>query len=206
MLSQFNRRFGIPGVIAVVALIFAMSGGAIAARDYLGGTSSQKHQKPRRGPRGPQGIQGPQGPPGQGLPGPQGPEGPAGQKGPEGSPWVAGGTLPSGKTESGTWIAAVFEVEPGKSEGGAAISFGIRLLLPPEVHWIAEGEEGNEHATECPGTVALPRAAKGNLCLYTAEDQGLELEESFPFVSGALFKFKGPPNKAAAGTWAVTGS
>lgn len=206
MLARFNKQFGTPGVIAVVALIFAMSGGALAAQDYVGRSSSQSRQKPKRGPRGPQGIQGvqgPQGPPGRGL---QGPEGSAGQKGPEGSPWVAGGTLPSGKTESGTWIAAVLEVEPGKSEGGTAISFGIRLLLPPEVHLIAEGEEGNEHATECPGTVALPRAAKGNLCLYTAEDQGLELEESFPFISGALFKFKGPPNKAAAGTWAVTGS
>jgi len=206
MLSHFNMRFGSPGVIALVALIFAMSGGAFAAHDYIAGTGSQSHQKPRRGPRGPrgiQGIQGPQGPPGLGV---QGSEGPVGQKGPEGSPWVAGGTLPSGKTESGTWIAAVFEVEPGKSEGGAAISFGIRLLLPPEVHLIAEGEEGNQHASECPGTVALPRAAKGNLCLYTAEDQGLELEEDFPFVSGALLKFKGPPNKAAAGTWAVTSS
>jgi hypothetical protein len=209
VLSHFNDRFGTASVIAVVALIFAMSGGAFAARDYVAESSSQKRQKPRRGPRGPRGIQGIQGPQGlQGLPGlgVQGPEGQVGQKGPEGSPWVAGGALPSGKTESGTWIAAVFEVEPGKSEGGAAISFGIRLLLPPEVHLIAEGEEGNEHATECPGTVALPRAAKGNLCLYTAEDQGLELEENYPFVSGALLKFKGPPNKAAAGTWAVTGS
>jgi hypothetical protein len=107
---------------------------------------------------------------------------------------------------SGTWIAAVLgdEVEPGRAEGGTAISFGIRLLLPPEVFVIAEGEEGSEHAAECPGSVALPRAAKGKLCLYTAEDQGLELEESFPVVSGALLKFKGPPGSASAGTWAVT--
>jgi hypothetical protein len=119
---------------------------------------------------------------------------------------VAGGTLPSGKAVSGTWIAAVLgaEVEPGKGEGGTAISFGLRLVLPPEIHLIAEGEEGSEHALECPGSVALPRAAKGNLCLYTAEDQGLTLTESFAFVGGALLKFKGAPSKAAAGTWAVT--
>jgi hypothetical protein len=69
---------------------------------------------------------------------------------------------------------------------------------------VAEGKEGKEHAAECPGSLALPRAAKGDLCLYVAENQGLELDESFPFVSGALIKLKGPPGGAAAGTWAVT--
>jgi hypothetical protein len=69
---------------------------------------------------------------------------------------------------------------------------------------VAEGKEGKEHAAECPGSLALPRAAKGALCLYVAENQGLELDESFPFVSGALIKLKGPPGGAAAGTWAVT--
>jgi hypothetical protein len=50
----------------------------------------------------------------------------------------------------------------------------------------------------------VPIAAKGNLCIYTAESQGLTLSESFAFVSGALLKFKGAPNSTAAGTWAVT--
>ena len=204
--SKFDRGFGIPGLIAVLALLFAMSGGAQATRDLLTLASSAKSAKPiriKRGPRGFRGSQGPAGPPGQGVPGPPGPEGP---KGAEGSPWTAGGTLPSGKTLSGTWIAAVLgdEVEPGVGEGGTAISFGIRLLIPPEVFVVAEGEAGKEHAAECPGSVALPRAAKGTLCLYTAEAQGLELEEGFPSVSGAVLTFKGPPNQAAAGTWAVT--
>lgn len=206
MRSKFDRRFGVPGLLAVLALLFAMNGGAQATKNMLTSAVSSKSSKStqvKRGPRGLRGLQGPQGPPGPGVPGPPGPEGP---KGAEGSPWTAGGTLPSGKSMSGTWIAAVLadEVEPGVGEGGAAISFGIRLVLPPEVFVVAQGEGGKEHAAECPGSVALPRAAKGNLCLYTAEDQGLELEESFPFVSGALLTFKGPPNQAAAGTWAVT--
>lgn len=209
MLSRFNKRFGAPGVIAMVALIFTMSGGAFAARDYVGKSSSQSRQKPKtgprgpRGPQGPQGLQGPQGPSGQSIRGPAGAEGP---RGPEGSPWVSGGVLPSGKTESGTWIAAAIgeEIEPGKAEGGTAISFGIRLALSPTIRLIGKEKEGIEHAAECPGSVGLPLATKGNLCVYTAEDQGLTLTESFAFVGGALLKFKGAPSKAAAGTWAVT--
>jgi hypothetical protein len=114
--------------------------------------------------------------------------------------------LPSGKSESGTWIAAVLgdETEPGKGEGGASISFGVPLLIPPDIYLVAQGKAGKEHAAECPGSFALPRAAKGNLCLYTGVDQGLELDESFPFNGGALLTFKGPPNQATAGTWAVT--
>jgi len=206
MLPRLRGHFGVPGVIALLALVFAMSGVSLAARDYLG-SAAQVRKASQRGPRGPRGMQGPQGIPGpQGAQGPEGPAGPAGPKGPEGSPWPAGGTLPSGKTEQGTWIAGVLgaEVEPGKGEGGTTVSFGIRLVSPPEIHVIAEGKEGSEHSVECPGSVSLPLAAKGNLCLYTAEDQGLDLTETFPFVSGALLKFKGPPNTAAAGTWAVT--
>lgn len=209
MFRLVRKHFGIPGVVAIVALIFAMSGGALAAHDYLG-SQSKSHEryakKTMRGPRGPRGIQGPQGLPGQSIRGPQGETGQTGPRGPEGNPWMAGGTLPSGRTESGTWIAGVFgpEVEPGVSEGGSSISFGMRLTLPPDVYLIAKGQEGNEHVAECPGSVALPQASKGSLCLYTAEDQGLEIGEVFPFVSGALLKFRGEPNTVSAGTWAVT--
>lgn len=202
MLSRFNRWFGPPGVIAVVALVFAMGGGALAARQFFAKPNTHRHEL-KRGPRGPRGFQGDQGPQGAGGQSIVGPEGP---QGPEGSPWVAGGALPSGKTESGTWIAATIgkEVEPGKVEGATAISFGIRLLIPPEIFMVGEGKEGKEHATECPGSLALPRAANGDLCLYVGENQGLELDESFPLVSGALVKLKGPSGGAAAGTWAVT--
>jgi hypothetical protein len=96
------------------------------------------------------------------------------------------------------------EVEPGKSEGAGSVSFVIRTVIPPTVHLIAKDKEGAEHAAECPGSVSLPLAAKGHLCLYTAEDQGLTLLETFSSTSGALLTFKGPFKAAAAGTWAVT--
>jgi hypothetical protein len=209
MLSWFNRQFGPSGAIAVVALIFAMTGGAVAARQYVAEPAPRSKPKVVRGPRGPQGprgAQGPQGPQGPAGSSTRGPEGPAGPAGAEGSPWVAGGILPTGKTLSGAWVAGVLgaEVSPGKGVGGTAVSFGIRLAVTPEVHLIGKDKEGDEAAQECPGTIGLPLAAKGHLCLYTAEDQGLTLEEARAFPGGALIRFNGAPNTAAAGTWAVT--
>ena len=56
------------------------------------------------GANGKDGAQGDKGPEGQqGLQGKQGEPGPEGEKGEEGSPWTAGGTLPSGETETGIW-------------------------------------------------------------------------------------------------------
>jgi len=214
MVSLLRQRFGLSGIAVVIAAVFAMTGGAFAGGGQLARlVVTSEHPKPgalqrkqvARGPRGPRGATGPEGPAGVGLPGAPGPAGP---KGPEGSPWPAGGTLPSGRSMSGTWIAAAVgaEVEAGKSEGGGSISFVIRLALPPAIHLIGKGKEGTEHAAECPGSANLPLAAKGNLCIYTAEDQGLVLEDAFVSQSGALLTFKGPTKAATAGTWAVTAS
>lgn len=82
MFSSFRNRFGIPGVISVIALVFAMFGGAYAANDSGGDASKatasakKKGKKAKRGPRGPRGKRGPVGP--------QGPAGPAGAKGDKG--------------------------------------------------------------------------------------------------------------------------
>src|SRR5262249_4744993 len=147
------------------------------------GHSSRVHRRGARGPRGARGVAGPRGP--EGPRGPAGEQGASGPKGAEGSPWTVGGTLPSGRAESGTWVAAAVgaEVEPGKREGAGSVSFSIRTAIPPEVHLIAKGREGAEHSVECPGSVRLPLAAKGSLCLYTAEDQGLTLLETFSLFS-----------------------
>jgi hypothetical protein len=95
-------------------------------------------------------------------------------------------------------------VAPGESEGAGTVSFVIRTVIPPEIHLIAKGQAGNEHAIECPGSTNLPLAAKGNLCLYAVEDQGLTLAETFSSTSGAVLTFRGPSKAAAAGVWAVT--
>jgi hypothetical protein len=91
MFSTLRNRFGIPGVISVIALVFALVGGAFAAND-LGGSgksvtaSAKKAAKGPRGPRGPKGATGATGPAGAaGLQGPAGPQGPSGGDGKEGT-------------------------------------------------------------------------------------------------------------------------
>lgn len=86
MFSTLRTRFGIPGVISVMALVFAMFGGAYAASNSSGGgKATASKTKVKKGPRGPRGATGPAGP--------QGPAGPAGAKGDtgaQGNPGAAG--------------------------------------------------------------------------------------------------------------------
>jgi hypothetical protein len=204
MLNAIRRNLSPPTAIAVVALVFAMSGGAIAAKNYAAGpakaSSQAKKAKVKRGPRGPKGKRGLQG-----LPGPQGPVGPQGPKGDTGDPWTAGGFLPSGASLGGTWIAGVGpELGFGKGAAAASISFGLPLQAPPEIVIVKKGKEGEEHAAECPGSAVVPKAAKGKLCLYTVQESGLELQAAIPAPVGAILTYVGTPGTGDAGTWAVT--
>jgi hypothetical protein len=203
MLSALQKRFGTAAmVVAIVALVAALAGGAWAASGALTGKQKKEVTKIAKqyagkpgatgpaGPAGAAGAQGPQGPPGaQGAPGPQGEPGAKGEEGKpgkEGSPWTAGGTLPSGKTETGTWSLAR-EEGAGLQSITIPISFPIPLAAPlgePEVHLIAptgeelflEGIEIKQRPpTRCggalnpPGTAADPAAAPGNLCVYVTQ-------------------------------------
>jgi Collagen triple helix repeat (20 copies) len=205
MFNAIRRSFSVPTAIAVVALVFAMTGGAFAAKDsFTGPARASKSKKGNKGPRGPRGPKGARGP--QGLQGPKGDTGPQGPKGDTGSPWTAGGTLPSGRSLGGSWaVAAGPEVFPGTGVGVATISFGLPLAAPPELVVVKEGEEGKEHAAECPGTVIVPLAAPGKLCLYTASESGLA-PAAPPAVGvvGAALTYSGSPGDINAGSWAVT--
>jgi hypothetical protein len=219
MLSPLRNRFGIPGVISVIALVFAMFGGAYAATNTGKATSSAKAKKGPRGPKGPKGDTGPAGPAGsagakgdKGDPGSNGAAGKDGtsvnntaepkganckeggtklvgagttyacngEKGKEGSPWTLGGTLPPGKTETGSWAFGVISegaAPPGFGNYRLPISFTIPLaedLTASQVHYInAEGKEVKEsglveNPPNCTGSADDPIAAPGHLCVYTA--------------------------------------
>jgi len=133
MLRAIRNHITAPTMIATIALVFAMTGGAYAAKKYL--ISSTKQISPKvlkslqgtagkAGPAGPAGAAGAVGP--AGTPGAQGPAGPAGAAGGQGEKGAAGAagpvgpkgatgatgatgtsgfteTLPAGKTETGTW-------------------------------------------------------------------------------------------------------
>jgi Collagen triple helix repeat (20 copies) len=202
MLNAIRRNLSLPTAIAVMALVFAMTGGAFAAKDYVEGPAqaSKKGKQGKRGPRGPRGKRGPKGPQG-----PQGVKGEPGPKGDTGNPWTAGGLLPSGESLGGTWVAGAGpDLGLGKGVAAASISFGFSLPLPPEIVIVKKGQEGVESAAECPGSVVFPKAAKGKLCLYTAEESGLELQAAIPSPVGAILTYLGTPGTGNAGTWAVT--
>ncbi|HEY1689057.1 MAG TPA: hypothetical protein VGF95_09370 [Solirubrobacteraceae bacterium] len=153
MYSAVRRHMSATTVLAVIALVFAMSGGAYAASKYL--ITSTKQISPKvlkslrgkagakgvagaAGPAGPAGPQGPAGATGatgpQGPEGKEGPQGPKGEEGPagkEGSPWTADGTLPAGSTETGAWSASGFAPKGNSEFDYSAISFNI--ALPAEV-------------------------------------------------------------------------
>jgi Collagen triple helix repeat (20 copies) len=206
MLNAIRRNLSPPTAIAIAALVFAMTGGAYAATNHSGSAEASKGTRGKQGPRGPRGKQGPRGLTGpQGSVGPKGDTGPQGPKGDTGDPWTAGGFLPSGASLGGTWVAgAGSEVLPGKGFAVASISFGLPLQGLPTIVIVKKGKEGEEHAAECPGSLAFPKAAKGTLCLYTGEEAGLELQAATPSPFGALITYTGTPGTGNVGTWAVT--
>jgi hypothetical protein len=183
MFSGVRRRFSYANVVATLALVFAMSGGALAASKYL--ITSTKQIKPSvlsslKGKAGPAGAVGGAGPAGAvgpagagGAVGPAGAQGPAGEKGAagpegkagkngtngkEGSPWTANGTLPVGSTETGTW--SMGEMPRGAAKGTlglsklkASISFTIPLAKPIEDEAKVHVFEGTTVPSGCSGTV-----------------------------------------------------
>jgi hypothetical protein len=148
----------------------------------------------------------------QGLPGRNGLNGSNGRNGSNGANGASGtsgftSTLPSGKTEVGTWAA---DLLTEASVYYVPISFNIPLLAPPESTLI--GKKAPSTA-ECPGTVGNPKAAPGHLCIYTGELSGGSLflfdpsqEGGGVNTYGTVLGLKSGASLALAyGTWAVTG-
>jgi hypothetical protein len=225
MLSPLRNRFGIPGVIAVIALVFAMFGGAYAASNKDGGkaTASAKAKRGPRGPKGPKGDPGPAGPQGSagpaGAPGKDGAAGRSGPPGPEGSPWTAGGTLPAEKTETGSWAGLVGPFEIGVS----ALTFVLPLeeeLDEEHVHIVTlEAQANGEQPEGCAaGTAADPTADPGHLCVFVGGSAGATASgiaksggESLFGVgahgastTGGIVILGGPSGAIMWGSWAVT--
>jgi hypothetical protein len=287
MFSTLRTRFGIPGVISVMALVFAMFGGAYAASNSSDGGKATASAKAKKGPRGPKGATGPAGP--AGPAGPQGPAGAAGAKGDAGSPgsagapgapgssvtsisfegtdepdeaeceeaggvefksasptpdyacngangangnpWTAGGTLPVGATETGSWSISATPAgtpitgEPEVHVAAAPISFPIPLSAPiteaSHTIFVPEGDTTTAHCSAPPlnGTAEDPKAESGYLCAYAGLTASGVLE---PFSQLGFGPFVGPFGTKAGrsgtsiwfvingetlgtGSWAVTG-
>jgi hypothetical protein len=218
MFSTLRTRFGIPGVISVIALVFAMLGGAYAAQSNSGGKATAS-AKAKKGPRGPKGATGPAGPAG-----PQGPAGAAGAKGDAGANGAAGGvgptgptglqgnkgatglqgppgatgfsgfteTLPVGKTETGQWSANYIRVQQ-EIQVKEEISFPIPLPKKVKAVYLNKEETAAETVKEgCSweysNPSALPKAPQGTLCVFTEAEEN-EHAEGFKFFASHESEF-----------------
>jgi hypothetical protein len=248
MFEKLRKRVTYANVLVTFALVFAMTGGAWAAGKFV--ITSTKQIKPSvlaqlkgkagaagaQGPAGPAGIagkDGAQGPKGdQGTPGADGKEGPqgkegkegkAGVEGKEGSPWTAGGTLPAGKTETGSFAGFTTPNPEVTSHSYVPISFTIPLaaeLDKEHVHVIKEKEAAPEACEDAghPGlaTSSNPEATSGNLCVFITVDPqsiitrlykaGSENVEPGASVTGSYLDAAGGlAERSVIGSWAVTG-
>ncbi len=126
MFSTLRTRFGIPGVISVIALVFAMFGGAYAASNSASGGKATASAKAKKGPRGPKGATGPAGP--------QGPAGPAGPAGPKGDTGAAG--------TNGTNGTNGVSVTTSAASAGECPSGGIKVASASPTTKVCNGTTG----------------------------------------------------------------
>ncbi len=230
-----RRHLNYANVTATLALVFAMSGGAMAAKHYLIESTKQinpkvlKKLKGNAGKAGAPGANGATGAAGAtgsvGAIGPQGPTGKEGTAGKEGSPGKNGepgkegkqgepgpllATLPSGKTETGSFGAAQYTASSatGISFVIPQISYPFPLASEPTPEVI---QEGGSSTTHCPGSATAPSAAPGFLCIYVSS--AFEIEGGVSVESFVKYKLGAEPFASAKksnvtaqlfGTWAVT--
>jgi hypothetical protein len=147
-----RNRFGIPGVISVMALVFAMFGGAFAASQSNDAGKATASATAKKGPRGPKGATGPAG--AAGSQGPAGPQGPKGDNGTPGSPGSPG--------SNGQGITTA--VEP--PFGNCGDQEGVKIVSSSGTNYVCSGVIGGPGPEGSPWTVGgtLPAGAtlKGN--------------------------------------------
>ncbi len=200
MISRIHSKLGTAGfIIAIIALVAAMTGGAYAALSNadkkfvkkearkFSKQFSKKFAKP--GAPGAPGLPGPAGPAGPagakgdtGAAGPQGPQGDEGPPGPTGATGPAGEdgacseennacVMPSGSTLIGHWGVAL----TGAGLATSPISFNLAYPGAPTLHYVTfEEAEEEEVPAECSegtteGSASEPIADPGHLCVFEDE-------------------------------------
>lgn len=159
MFSKMHNKLGTAGlVVAIVALVFAMVGGAYAAQQALNGKQKKEVEKIAKKYAGKQGPQGPQGP--------AGPAGPMGVQGAKGDPGVDGQqglTGSTGKTGATGVSGATGLVGPTGATGlpgslGATGPTGPKGATGDSV----AGPTGPTGATGAPGPAGGPTGPTGS--------------------------------------------
>ncbi len=210
-----SRRRPSPAlIVAIVALVVACAGTAIAANlitssEIKNGTIkkqdlSAKLKKSLKGKRGPQGP-----------PGEQGPPGPSG---------LSGGTIPSGTTVTGGWGGRYIAALAGTQTNSYLLTYSFPLPAPVRLT-DAQVQFGAGTASPvgdadpaCSGSVAAPTAPAGMVCIYSndgARDNstltGFKLSAAQANTDADAHGFtvrminvNTPGTMRAEGTWAYT--
>lgn len=126
--------------------------------------------------------------------------------GAEGSPWTAGGSLPSGATETGNWTLVGTAADTNGVD--IPLSFPIPLNEPLDeahVHYRSEVD----FTTFCKGNGTVPEPVPGNLCVYLTESvngavasgiySSFEEGEKGALTMGAVLAFSAPTGIAGGG-------
>ena len=189
MLKALRKRVTYTNVAMTLALLFAMTGGAYAAKKYL--ITSTKQISPSvlkalAGKAGPAGAQGPQGPAGPAGPaGPQGPAGKDGSNGKDGAPGTNGTSVASAALSKGNAHCQEGGSEFTASEGKKSYACNGLEGTPGAIH---PGEtlptEASETGVYGPPTVEL-------FSSVMAENTNYQQAVSFniPLASGPQFVF-----------------
>lgn len=188
-MSFMRKRLSYANVVMTLALVFAMSGGAYAAKRYLITSTKQispkvlqalKGDRGAQGPAGAAGVAGAQGVPGpKGDPGAAGSQGPAGPKGETGAQGAQGPAGPKGSTgaagpqgSAGSPWTAGGTLPSGATETGSwsqsflANSVGLQTLgvfipITWSIPLSADLDSGHIHYI-APGAAAPPACEEPN--------------------------------------------
>ena len=187
--NMFRRHFNATTIIAIVALVFAMTGGAFAVTSKggspstatvsgKGGSSSsasiaaKKKKKKKftpKGARGPRGLRG-----ATGATGPAGPQGLAGPVGPAGKDGTPGANGTNGKDGESVASAALKAGEGGCAEGGSKFTVGGKSTSA------CNGEKGVIHPGE---TLASEASETGMWNISTPSGEGVNLFKGVATIS-----------------------
>jgi hypothetical protein len=215
VLAAIRARMTYANVAATLALVLAMSGGALAANHYLINSTKQinpKVLKKLHGARGPRGELGPNGLVGpQGVQGQQGRQGPRGERGEPG--FSALSLLPKGATESGEFAVSTGAAGAENDVLKDAVTFSIPLATPVVAAQI-QVTQATVPTAQCLGP---GQAARGWLCIYTSgapknleppvaydPEAAPETAGSGRFGVGLNWKVEEAGPAEATGTWSLT--
>ncbi len=145
MFSVLHSRFSYANVVATLALVFAMSGGALAASKFLIVSTKQIKPSVLKQLKGKNGKDG--------APGAQGPTGPAGPTGPQGAGGVNGKDGASGSNGTSATTTAFAGAQHGCKEGG------LEVKSASPATFVCNGEIGARGPEGSPWTVngVLPK-------------------------------------------------